>query len=197
MPTRITDPSSSPQIQQSVNSALNRVSNTAQYGSNLSPTYAASIGVANELVQFVGVFPVEAVLSIQLQDSGWCSGFGIDYTLVARWGTHLVTPVYSETYHPEIFTFGSATEWLTTRMEWYFTANGASSYYLWFRIPPWPICGSSAAGNVTRMHTTEYTVQASTMRGVDYNPSSVPVFDYFGANTSAITQMRVQLTAPA
>lgn len=101
-----------------------------RYVSNLSPGQAIAQGTSNDLRRFLGEFNVATVLEISVQDTGYCSTFGMKFTIVGMWGVHLTPDGAADRHHPECFTFGTANEGLQDTFQFYFRAVSADTYGL-------------------------------------------------------------------
>jgi hypothetical protein len=109
-----------------VNNELNRMQMTVPWTTNMLPSYATSNNVQNDLRVLVGKFAARSVVTVSVSDVGRCSNVGQDFTIVGTWGVHL-TPANDPTVnHPEVFSFGTASEWDVQQnmYNWYFKANG-------------------------------------------------------------------------
>jgi hypothetical protein len=111
---QVLDPANSDVFGAIVSKSINRFVQTFSYSSNMVPSWASANGYSNSLAGVMGMFSTSTVMEFMVEDTGRCSGMGMNFLIVGRWGVHLIQTQArpNDAYHPEIFTFGSASEWL-------------------------------------------------------------------------------------
>eukprot|EP00035_Acanthoeca_spectabilis_P020766 m.434522 g.434522 ORF g.434522 m.434522 type:complete len:905 (-) comp17727_c0_seq1:109-2823(-) len=217
--TQSLDPANSDVFKAMVSKSINRYQTSFRYSSNMAPATAIATGNSNNLTALLGKMSTSNVIEMQIEDVGWCSGMGMSFVIVGRWGIHLAPTSNNAAYHPEIFTFGSATEWLFNpnnpsqqAFQFFFapvattgTRTATDKYWLYLYIPPWPTCGSpQPPANPVQYHTATVTMTVSNApsNGLTYeqmfltSAATAPPFNYYSGNSSNLIRISTQVTAP-
>merc|ERR1711935_558890 len=130
----------------------------------------------------------QTVVSLEVDDVGYCSSYTQKYMVHASWGVHLVNS--QADYLPTVQTVGTVAAHNEQHFKWFFKPASTNTYYLWLYIPPWPTCNN---GTIARPHTVNVVTQVSRMARSNFNPTTPPVFT--GQNAGDIGASRLAVEA--